>query len=85
MRHTALTSVCVSVVLAVLSATHATAAELGPGVGTKFPHELAAPDQAGKPQTLKSLMGEKGVAPRGEAGWNAAEAGWNTPRINLCD
>lgn len=62
MRHTALTSVCVSVVLAALSATPAIGAELGPGVGAKFPHELAAPDQAGKPQTLQSLMGEKGVA-----------------------
>ena len=32
------------------------------GVGAKFPHELAAPDQSGEQQTLKSLMGEKGVA-----------------------
>lgn len=38
------------------------AAELGPQPGAKFPHELAAPDQSGKPQTLASVMGEKGVA-----------------------
>ncbi len=62
MRHTGLAFVCVSAVLATFSAGHAIGAELGPGVGAKFPHELAAPDQTGKPQTLKSLMGEKGVA-----------------------
>jgi peroxiredoxin len=50
------------VLLSVLSATAGTAAELGPLVGAKFPHSLAAPDQAGKQQTLESLMGEKGVA-----------------------
>jgi peroxiredoxin len=49
-------------VLAALSALTASAAELGPEVGAKFPHELAAPDQSGKQQTLKSLMGDKGVA-----------------------
>ena len=48
MRHAVLTSVCVSVVLAALSATPAIAADLGPGVGTKFPHELATrPDLEG--------------------------------------
>jgi len=35
---------------------------LGPEVGQRFPHTLAAMDQAGKPQSLKSLMGEKGLA-----------------------
>ncbi len=45
-----------------LLAAVALAAEPGPQVGAKFPHELAAPDQSGKPQTLASLMGEKGVA-----------------------
>lgn len=34
----------------------------GPQVGERFPHELNAPDQHGAPQTLTSLMGEKGVA-----------------------
>jgi peroxiredoxin len=38
------------------------AAEPGPQVGAKFPHELAAPDQSGKAQTLASVMGEKGAA-----------------------
>lgn len=50
------------VALAAFSAGVATAAEPGPAVGAKFPHELAAPDQSGKPQTLQSVMGEKGVA-----------------------
>ncbi len=50
------------VALAVLAAGAAIAAEPGPAVGAKFPHELAAPDQSGKPQTLQSVMGEKGVA-----------------------
>jgi len=50
------------VVLAVLSTTTSIAAEPGPVVGAKFPHELAAPDQSGKQQTLESLMGEEGVA-----------------------
>jgi peroxiredoxin len=54
--------VCTLVVLTVLSAAAAIAAELGPVVGATFPHELAAPDQSGKQQTLKSVMGEKGVA-----------------------
>jgi peroxiredoxin len=31
-------------------------------VGAVFPHELAASDQAGQPQTLRSVMGERGVA-----------------------
>lgn len=50
--------------LAVLGAlaTNALAAEPGPAVGVKFPHELAAPDQNGAQQTLQTLMGEKGVA-----------------------
>lgn len=61
MRHSAM-SVYVFMVLAVVSATTASAAELGPAVGATFPHELAAPDQTGKQQTLRSLMGEKGVA-----------------------
>lgn len=34
----------------------------GPAPGVKFPHTLAAVDQNGKAQTLKSLMGTKGVA-----------------------
>jgi peroxiredoxin len=61
MRHSAM-SVYRFMLLAVFSATTASAAEPGPGVGAKFPHELAAPDQTGKQQTLASLMGEKGVA-----------------------
>jgi peroxiredoxin len=40
----------------------AVAAGLGPQAGERFPHALSAPDQAGKAQTLTSLMGEKGVA-----------------------
>jgi peroxiredoxin len=48
-------------VLAVAAAV-AVAAEPGPQVGEKFPHELAAPDQSGKAQTLASVMGEKGAA-----------------------
>ena len=62
MNQSSLTSVCTLVVLAVLSGATAIAAEPGPAVGATFPHELAAPDQSGKQQTLKSLMGEKGVA-----------------------
>jgi peroxiredoxin len=65
MRQSALMSVCTVVALAALAALAAPiamAAEPGPAVGAAFPHELAAPDQSGKPQTLKSLMGEKGVA-----------------------
>lgn len=38
------------------------AAILGPKAGDRFPHTLAAVDQAGKPQSLKSLMGAKGLA-----------------------
>jgi peroxiredoxin len=49
-------------VLALFSAATASGAEPGPAVGATFPHELAAPDQTGKQQTLASLMGEKGVA-----------------------
>jgi peroxiredoxin len=62
MRQTALPCVWAFVVFAALTAANAIAAGPGPGVGAKFPHELAAPDQSGKQQTLKSLMGEKGVA-----------------------
>jgi peroxiredoxin len=39
----------------------AVAAE-GPMAGQMFPHDLSAPDQNGKPQSLRSVMGEKGVA-----------------------
>jgi peroxiredoxin len=35
---------------------------LGPEVGQSLPLALAAVDQAGKPQSLKSLMGPKGLA-----------------------
>jgi len=42
------------------AALAATAAE--PVVGKAFPHALAAPDQNGKPQTLRSIMGPRGVA-----------------------
>jgi peroxiredoxin len=35
---------------------------LGPEVGQRFPHTLAAVDQSDKPQSLKSLMGAKGLA-----------------------
>ena len=48
--------------LAVLAAAATHAAEPGPTAGQMFPHELAAADQTGKQQTLKSLMGEKGLA-----------------------
>jgi peroxiredoxin len=34
----------------------------GPKIGERFPNALVAPDQSGKAQTLKSLMGEKGIA-----------------------
>jgi peroxiredoxin len=34
----------------------------GPMAGDMFTHDLAAPDQFGKPQSLTSVMGEKGVA-----------------------
>jgi peroxiredoxin len=49
-------------VFAAFSAGSAIAAEPGPAVGATFPHELTAPDQSGQPQTLTSVMGEKGVA-----------------------
>ena len=54
-------------IVAVLLTAVALAAEspvkiLGPEVGQSFPHKLAAVDQAGKTQSLKSLMGEKGLA-----------------------
>ncbi len=48
--------------LAALAATATHAAEPGPMVGQMFPHELAAPDQMGKQQNLRALMGEKGLA-----------------------
>lgn len=48
------------VVLSMVSAG-SFAAEPGPAVGTQFPHDLAAPDQSGRQQDLKALMGEKGV------------------------
>ena len=48
-------------VFAVCSGDSAFAAEPGPAVGAKFPHELAAPDQTGRGQTLATVMGEKGV------------------------
>jgi peroxiredoxin len=53
-----------SIVPLMLAATvwFAAAAELGPQVGAKFPHALEAVDQNGKPQSLTSVMGEKGVA-----------------------
>jgi peroxiredoxin len=52
----------VLVLLAAAATSLATAAEPGPAVGATFPHSLAAPDQSGKPQTLETLMGERGVA-----------------------
>src|SRR6516162_10562889 len=53
--------------VAVLLMSVALAAEnpvkiLGPEVGQRFPHTLAAVDQASKTQSLESLMGEKGLA-----------------------
>jgi len=53
--------------VAVLLMSVALAAEnpvkiLGPEVGQHFPQTLAAVDQAGKTQSLESLMGEKGLA-----------------------
>lgn len=38
------------------------AADPGPRVGDIFPHTLEANDQNGEPQSLDSLMGEKGLA-----------------------
>jgi peroxiredoxin len=38
------------------------AADLGPEVGSRFPHELQAPDQTGQHRTFESIMGDKGVA-----------------------
>jgi peroxiredoxin len=49
-----------SIILAVTGCDNA--AEPGPSVGVKFPHELTAPDQTGQRRTLESVMGEKGVA-----------------------
>ena len=51
-----------SLAAALLFAQAAMAAESGPLAGELFPHSLAASDQAGKPQSLESVMGEKGVA-----------------------
>jgi peroxiredoxin len=48
--------------MAVCASGVVSAADPGPSVGTRFPHELAAPDQRGKPQTLATVMGEKGLA-----------------------
>jgi len=62
MRQLISRSLSTVVALAALAAATATAAEPGPAVGVRFPHDLAALDQAGKPQSLESLMGEKGVA-----------------------
>lgn len=45
-----------------VAACAASAAEPGPAVGAKFPHDLAAPDQRGEMQSLATLMGEKGAA-----------------------
>jgi peroxiredoxin len=50
------------ILLTAAAASLAMASEPGPAVGATFPHLLAAPDQAGKPQTLQTLMGEKGLA-----------------------
>ena len=49
-----------SIILAVAGCDNA--AEPGPAVGVKFPHQLSAPDQTGEGRTLESVMGEKGVA-----------------------
>lgn len=49
--------------LAALLATPVVAlAAEGPMAGEMFPHDLSASDQNGKPQSLRSVMGEKGVA-----------------------
>lgn len=53
------------IVLAALLTSHAQAADttaIGPQVGAAFPHTLSAPDQSGNTQTVKSLMGQKGLA-----------------------
>jgi peroxiredoxin len=55
-----ITGVLTSLLLLTVTAA-ALAADPGPAVGAKFPHELAAPDQTGKAQTLASVMGEKGA------------------------
>ena len=52
MRHSAMS---VFMVLAVFSATTASAAELGPAVGAAFPHELAAPDLEGVLRDVAAL------------------------------
>ena len=46
--------------LASLGAAHA-ADDRGPATGTKMPDIGTPPDQTGKPRTMASLMGEKGV------------------------
>jgi len=54
---------CYALAVAALAALDvAFAAEPGPAVGDRFPHELAAPDQNGKAQNLSALMGAKGLA-----------------------
>lgn len=45
-----------------LAMTALPAAAQGPMAGSMFAHDLGAPDQNGKPQTLASVMGPKGVA-----------------------
>jgi peroxiredoxin len=62
MRNTQSILASLSALLFAVAASSGFAAEPGPQVGAKFPHSLAALDQAGKQQTLESVMGEKGVA-----------------------
>jgi peroxiredoxin len=51
-----------ALVLAAVALPWAVSAAEGPLPGAMFPHNLEAPDQSGKPQTLTTLMGEKGLA-----------------------
>lgn len=48
--------------LAMSAAVASGAKPIGPAVGEHFPVPLAEKDQHGKPQTLHSLMGKKGLA-----------------------
>ncbi len=46
--------------LAAVAALHGQNIKTGPAVGNPLP-EFSAPDQAGRTQTLKSIMGPKGA------------------------
>ncbi|MEO8463870.1 MAG: peroxiredoxin family protein [Gammaproteobacteria bacterium] len=62
MKHSAFSTARILIIGLGFAAIAAPAAELGPMVGAAFPHELTAPDQRGKEQNVKSVMGAKGLA-----------------------